>query len=48
MKKSVIDIPTALIFIAVAVLATVTNVSPVVFVLIAGVIGILLKGGKKS
>ena len=48
MKKSVIDIPTALIFIAVAVLATVTNVSPVVFVLIAGVIGLLLKGGKKS
>ncbi|MDD6527019.1 MAG: chromate transporter [Oscillospiraceae bacterium] len=48
MKKSVIDLPTALIFIAVAVLSTVTSVSPVVFVLIAGVIGILLKGGNKS
>ena len=48
MKKSVIDIPTALMFIAVAVLSTVTNVSPVVFVLISGVLGILLKGGKKS
>lgn len=48
MKKSVIDIPTALMFIAVAVLSTVTSVSPVVFVLIAGVLGILLKGGVKS
>lgn len=48
MKKSVIDIPTALIFVAVTVLSIVTDVSPVVFVLIAGVIGILLKGGKKS
>ena len=48
MKKSVIDIPTALMFIAVAVLSTVTSVSPVVFVLIAGVLGILLKGGNKS
>ena len=48
MKKSVIDIPTALMFIAVAVLSTVTSVSPVVFVLIAGVLGILLKEGNKS
>lgn len=48
MKKSVIDIPTAVIFIAVAVLSSVTDVSPVVFVLIAGAIGVLLKGGKKS
>lgn len=48
MKKSVIDIPTAVIFLAVAVLSVVTNVSPVVFVLIAGAIGVLLKGGKKS
>ncbi|MGN1195642.1 MAG: chromate transporter [Acutalibacteraceae bacterium] len=48
MKKSVIDIPTALMFIAVAVLSTVTSVSPIVFVLIAGAFGILLKGGKKS
>lgn len=48
MKKSVIDIPTALMFLAVAVLSTVTSVSPVVFVLIAGVLGILLKGGNKS
>ena len=48
MKKSVIDIPTVLMFIAVAVLSTVTSVSPVVFVLIAGVLGILLKGGNKS
>lgn len=48
MKKSVIDLPTALIFLAVAVLSTVTSVSPVVFVLIAGGIGIVLKGGNKS
>lgn len=48
MKKSVIDLPTALIFIAVAVLSTVTSVSPVVFVLMAGAVGILLKGGNRS
>lgn len=48
MKKSVIDIPTAIMFVAVAVLSTVTDVSPVVFVLVAGVFGILLKGGNKS
>lgn len=48
MKKSVIDIPTAVIFLAVAVLSTIANVSPVVFVLIAGAIGVLLKGGNKS
>ena len=48
MKKSVIDLPTALIFLAVAVLSTVTSVSPVVFVLIAGGIGIVLKEGNKS
>lgn len=47
-KKSVIDIPTAIIFIAVAVLSTVTSVSPVIFVVIAAVCGILLKGGKKQ
>lgn len=46
-KKSVIDIPSAVIFVLVLVLSMLTNVSPAVFVLIAGVCGVLLKGGKK-
>ncbi|WP_434309450.1 chromate transporter [Hominifimenecus sp. rT4P-3] len=49
-KKSVIDIPTALIFAAVALLSVFTNLSPVLFVIGAGVIGVILKslGGKQT
>lgn len=46
-KKSLTDVFAVLIFLAVAVLAFFTNVSPAVFVLCAGVLGILLKGGKR-
>lgn len=47
-KKSVVDFPTAAMFAAVAVLSAATNVSPVIFVIISGALGILLKGGKKG
>ena len=46
-KKSLTDIFTVLIFLTVAVLSFFTNVSPAVFVFCAGVLGILLKGGKR-
>ncbi|MCD8221162.1 MAG: chromate transporter [Clostridiales bacterium] len=42
-KKAVIDMPTLVLFILVLIGSTVTDLSPVVFVLIAGAIGILLK-----
>jgi len=49
-KKAVIDAPTAVIFLAVALGSYFTPLSPVVFVLAAAVLGIVLKnvGGKKS
>ncbi len=46
-KKSLTDIFTVLIFLTVAVLSFFTSVSPAVFVFCAGVLGILLKGGKR-
>ena len=46
-KKSLTDIFTVLIFLTVAVLAFFTSISPAVFVFCAGVLGILLKGGKR-
>ncbi|MBE6606856.1 MAG: chromate transporter [Ruminococcaceae bacterium] len=48
LKKSVVDKITAVIFIAVTLLAFFTTISPVVFVVIAAIIGIALsvKGGK--
>ena len=46
-KKSLTDVFTVLIFLAVAALSFFTSVSPAVFVLVAGVLGILLKGGKQ-
>ena len=46
-KKSITDIFTVLIFLAVAALSFFTSVSPAVFVLISGVLGILLKGGRR-
>lgn len=42
-KGSVVDIITAIIFISVLVLAAFTTISPIFFVLIAGVIGICIK-----
>ena len=42
-KKAVIDAPTAVIFLAVALGSYFTPVSPVIFVLIAAVLGIVLK-----
>jgi len=49
-KKAVVDIPTFIIFLLVAVGSIFLPVSPVIFVLIAAVAGIILKaiGGKKE
>ncbi len=49
-KKAVVDIPTLIIFLCVALLAYFTPLSPVVFVLVAAAAGITLKaiGGKKK
>ena len=46
-KKSLVDAWTVAMFAVVLVLSTLTNVSPAVFVLAAGVCGILLKGGNR-
>ncbi len=47
-KKAVIDIPTLIIFLLVALGSAFTAVSPVIFILISAVLGIVLsiKGGK--
>lgn len=47
-KKSVVDVATAAIFLVVAVLSVLTNLSPAVFVVAAGLCGLLLKGGKRD
>ena len=49
-KKAVVDIPTFIIFLLVALGSIFLPVSPVIFVLIAAVAGIILKamGGKKA
>ncbi len=49
-KKAVVDIPTFAIFLLVAVGSTLTDLSPVVFVLAAAAAGIALRvlGGKKA
>ncbi len=48
-KKAVVDIPTLLIFLIVTLGSTFTDLSPVIFVLTAGILGIVLKvlGGRK-
>lgn len=48
-KKAVVDLPTLLLFIVVAIGSYFTPLSPVVFVVLAAVLGIALKvlGGKK-
>ncbi len=50
LKKAVVDIPTCLIFLAVTICATFLNLSPIIFVLIAAILGIVIKavGGKKA
>lgn len=49
-KKAVVDIPTFIIFIIVALGSYLTPLSPVIFVLLSAVAGIVLKaiGGKKA
>ncbi len=47
-KKSLVDAATVLIFLAVIALSFLTSVSPAVFVLCAGLMGILLKGGTRN
>jgi chromate transporter len=49
-KKAIVDVPTFLIFLIVALGSIFISVSPVVFVLFAAVAGIILKalGGKKK
>ena len=49
-KKAVIDVPTMCIFILIVVGSCFTNLSPIIFIILAAVIGIVLKsmGGKKA
>lgn len=48
-KKAVVDVPTLIIFLAVALGSIFLPISPVIFVVIAAIVGILIKalGGKK-
>ena len=47
-KKSLVDVATVVIFLVVAVLSAVTDLSPAIFVVASGVCGLLLKGGKRD
>ena len=49
-KKAIVDIPTLIIFLVVILGSSFTNLSPVIFVIVAAVAGIVLKalGGKKA
>ncbi len=47
-KKSLVDAATVAIFLIVAVLSAVTDLSPAIFVVAAGLCGLLLKGGKRD
>ena len=47
-KKSLVDLGAIVIFLVVAVLAIVTDLSPAIFVVAAGAAGLLLKGGKRD
>ena len=48
-KKAVVDLPTLIIFLAILALAVFTKLSPVIFVVAAGIAGVLIKakGAKK-
>lgn len=50
LKKAIVDVPTAFIFALVAIGSYLLPVSPVIFVLLAAIVGITLKsvGGKKA
>lgn len=47
-KKSVVDIATGIIFVAVTLLSIFTNLSPAIYVIVAGVCGIVIKACKKD
>lgn len=47
-KKSVVDIVTAIIFIAVTLLSIFTNLTPAIYIVLAGVCGIIIRGCKKE
>ena len=49
-KKAVIDVPTMCIFILIIVGSCFTNLSPIIFIILAAIIGIVLKslGGNKA
>ena len=47
-KKSIVDIATAIIFIAVTLLSIFTSLSPAIYVIFAGVCGIVIKACKKD
>ena len=47
-KKSLVDVVTVIMFLVVTALSFFTNLSPAIFVVAAGICGIVLKGGKKS
>ena len=47
-NKSLVDVVTVILFLVVTALSFFTNLSPAIFVVAAGLCGIVLKGGKKS
>ena len=47
-KTSLVDAATVAIFLIVAVMSAVTDLSPAIFVVAAGLCGLLLKGGKRD
>jgi chromate transporter len=49
-KKAVVDVPTMVIFLAVALFSVFLNLSPVIYVILAAIAGITIKamGGKKA
>ncbi len=47
-KKSLVDVITGIIFAAVTLLSIFTDLSPAIFVVIAGICGIIIKGCKKD
>ena len=47
-KKSLVDIFTAVLFVAVTILSFVTDLSPVVFVIAAAVCGLIIKLSKEK
>lgn len=47
-KKSVVDIVTTVIFLVVAVLSVFTDLSPAIFVVAAGICGIIIRSSKKD